>query len=169
MVPARLTAAEEQRWVTTMVERIARAERRRRPDDAELARRAYRLSTQYLSGRALPTSVRWVDNQRSRWGSCTPSDGSIRISSRLRQLPGYVLDYVIVHELAHLLARGHDRQFWDLVARYPQSERARGFLDGVAVAEQGRGAVPASDEDDDVVDGGDDDVDGVRDPQPRLM
>ncbi len=60
----------------------------------------------------MPATVRWVDNMTMRWGSCTPADGTIRISSRLRAMPTWVLDYVLVHELAHLIAPGHDRRFW---------------------------------------------------------
>jgi predicted metal-dependent hydrolase len=46
----------------------------------------------------------------------------------LAKEPSWVLDYVIVHELAHLHVRGHDKAFWELVNRYPLAERARGFL-----------------------------------------
>ena len=133
-IPARMSAVDERRWVATMLERLARSERRRRPTDEALSARAADLSIRYLEGRARPKSVRWVDNQVSRWGSCTPADGSVRLSSRLQDLPGWVLDYVLVHELAHLLEGGHTERFWRLVGRYPKAERARGFLDGVAYA-----------------------------------
>ena len=96
--------------------------------------RARQLSTTVLDGDAQPTSVRWVTNMASRWGSCTPSDGTIRVSGRLRDMPSWVLDYVLVHELAHLLVPGHGADFWELVGRYPRSERARGYLEGVAAA-----------------------------------
>jgi predicted metal-dependent hydrolase len=132
LIPARLSAAEEQAWVTTMVERVTKAERRRQPSDDELAARADDLSRKYLAGLAEPASVRWVDNQRARWGSCTPTDRSIRISSRVRPMPPYVVDYVLLHELAHLLVPGHDQAFWAWVSRYPRTERARGFLEGVS-------------------------------------
>jgi predicted metal-dependent hydrolase len=75
-----------------------------------------------------------VDNQQRRWGSCTPADRSIRLSSRLQGMPEYVVDYVLVHELAHLVEPSHDARFWALVARYPRAERARGFLEGVELA-----------------------------------
>jgi predicted metal-dependent hydrolase len=88
------------------------------------------LSAAYLDAKADPTSVRWVDNQRSRWGSCTPADRTIRLSSRLQSMPEWVVDYVLVHELAHLVEAGHNDRFWALVARYPQAERARAWLDG---------------------------------------
>jgi predicted metal-dependent hydrolase len=136
LIPARLTRAEEAEWVTTMVDRIERAERRRRPTDDALQRRASDLSARYLNGAALPASVRFVDNQRTRWGSCTPSDRTIRLTSRLRDLPTYVLDYVLLHELAHLIVNDHGARFWELVDRYPMTERARGFLEGVDHADR---------------------------------
>jgi predicted metal-dependent hydrolase len=134
LIPARMTRAEERRWVALMLERLAAQENRRRPSDTELLQRATELSARYLDALAQPSSVRWVNNQLSRWGSCTPSDGSIRLSTRLQGMPPYVVDYVLVHELTHLLVPGHDAKFWALVARYPKAERARGYLDGVAAA-----------------------------------
>lgn len=134
LLPARLPRAEEERLVADMLARLARQEVRKRPSDAGLLARATRLSQRYLDGRAVPLSVRWAANQGSRWGSCTPSDGSIRLSTRLRGVPGWVLDYVLVHELCHLLVPGHGPDFWAEVARYPKAERARGYLEGVAAA-----------------------------------
>ncbi|HET9858468.1 MAG TPA: M48 family metallopeptidase [Nocardioidaceae bacterium] len=136
MIPARLSVAEEREWVATMVERLEKSEKRRRPSDAGLQRRATELSERYLDGRARPRTVRWVDNQNSRWGSCTPSDKSIRLSRRLQGMPAWVIDYVLVHELAHLLEVGHTPVFWQWVDRYPKAERAKGFLEGVAAASQ---------------------------------
>ena len=134
LVPARFTRAEEQRWVSTMLARLERSERRRRPSDAALTERAAALNERYLDGRATPASVRWVDNQLSRWGSCTPADRTIRLSTRLQGMPPWVVDYVLVHELAHLVEAGHGTAFWSLVDRYPKAERARGFLEGYAAA-----------------------------------
>jgi predicted metal-dependent hydrolase len=65
---------------------------------------------------------------RTRWGSCTPSQSTIRISTRLAPFPDWVVDYVIVHELAHLEVSGHNDDFWRLVHRYPKAERAIGYL-----------------------------------------
>jgi predicted metal-dependent hydrolase len=132
LVPARLSQAEEQQWVATMVQRLQRSEARRRPTDQRLERRAHELSERYLDGRARPHSIRWVDNQSTRWGSCTPDDGAIRLSARLQGMPGWVTDYVLVHELAHLVEPGHSPAFWALVDQYPRAERAKGFLEGVA-------------------------------------
>lgn len=117
-----------------MLARLAAQERRRAPDDADLLVRARRLCTRYLDGRVEPASVRWVDNQQRRWGSCTPARGTVRLSARLRGMPDWVVDYVLLHELAHLLVPGHGPDFWALVGRYPKTERARGFLEGVTAA-----------------------------------
>ena len=81
-----------------------------------------------------PATVRWVPPMRTRWASCTPVDGTIRISERLRDAPGWVVDYVLVHELAHLLEPGHDARFWAWVHRYPRTERAIGYLEGLSAA-----------------------------------
>jgi len=134
LVPASLTRAEEAEWVRTMVERIERAERRRQLSDDDLMARAWRLSDGFLGGLAAPESVRWVANQTTRWGSCTPGDRSIRLSARLQGMPGWVIDYVLVHELAHLIEPGHDAAFWAWVERYPQAEKAKGYLEGWSAA-----------------------------------
>jgi predicted metal-dependent hydrolase len=122
-IPATMTRAEEERWVAEMVRRLDRSAR---AAGIDLTERAARLAERHRLPR--PASIRWVDNQELRWGSCTPADGTVRISSRLAGEPGWVLDYVIVHELAHLLEPGHGRRFWALVSRYPRTERARGWL-----------------------------------------
>jgi predicted metal-dependent hydrolase len=131
LIPAAFSRRQEQEWVATMVARLERQDGRRRPSDAALARRAGELSQRYLGGAARPSSVAWVDNQTTRWGSCTPLDGTIRISSRLRGMPAWVLDYVLLHELAHLVQPRHGPAFWALLESYPRTERARGFLEGV--------------------------------------
>ncbi len=134
LIPAQMSAREEERWVRAMLDRLASRERRTKPGEAELARRAADLSARYLGGRAVPASVRWVTNQGARWGSCTPVDASIRISDRLRGMPDYVIDYVLLHELAHLIEPNHGAGFWALLRGFPKLERARGYLDGFAAA-----------------------------------
>lgn len=107
--------------------------------DPELLARARRLDDDWFGGMATPDSVRWVDNQHSRWGSCTPGDRAIRLSRRLMGMPRWVVDYVLVHELAHILVPGHDEEFWAWVDRYPRSERAQGYLIGWSDAWQVEG------------------------------
>lgn len=134
LIPASLTRKEEAEWVETMVARIEKAERKALLSDDDLFARALQLSDDYLGGLAKPDTVRWVSNQNTRWGSCTPSDRSIRLSQRLQTMPAWVVDYVLVHELAHLLEPGHDAKFWSWVDRYPQAEKAKGYLLGWSAA-----------------------------------
>jgi hypothetical protein len=137
LIPDQFSRAEEREWVDRMLERLAARDERCRHTDAELRTRAARLAQRYLSGypaAARPDSVRWVSNQNGRWGSCTPADRSIRISDRIMDMPDWVIDYVLLHELAHLVVPSHSAAFWALVARYPKAERARGYLEGVCAA-----------------------------------
>ncbi|MEU7409076.1 M48 family metallopeptidase [Streptomyces sp. NPDC042638] len=163
LIPARMSKAEEQRWVTVMLDKLAAQESRRVLGDAELAGRAERLSAQYFDGRARPASVRWVANQNTRWGSCTPAEGSIRLSHRLQGMPEYVIDYVLCHELAHLLVPGHGPDFWRLLEAYPRTERARGYLEGVVAAERLPHLPGARDERDELGERGERDELGERD------
>ena len=141
-IPAHFTKAQENEWVRRMLDKLKRqgergaqgSGRRRPASDAALAAHAAELSSRYLGGRAAPTSVRWVSNQKSRWGSATPADGTIRLSDKLRAMPQWVIDYVLLHELAHLLVAGHNAAFWRLLEAYPETQRAKAFLEGVAFA-----------------------------------
>ncbi len=140
LLPQRMTKAQERVYVDELVAKVlAREARTRAPrTDADLSVRASDLSERYLApalGHApQPTSVVWVANQQHRWGSCTVSTGTIRLSDRLRPLPSWVVDYVLLHELAHLVEPSHSTRFWALLSPYPQAERARGFLDGYHAA-----------------------------------
>ncbi len=93
-----------------------------------LTRRAEKLNATLFDGELEFQSISFSDRQNRRHGSCNTLNGVIRISSRLSTTPTWVLDYVIVHELAHLIHPDHSRDFWRLVNRYKYAERARGFL-----------------------------------------
>lgn len=125
MIPARFTKAEEAHWVSVMQERVSQARRRTR-SEPDLAARAMALAQAHDLPE--PVSITWSTRQKQRWGSCTPAHGSIRISSLCREFPDWVTDYVIVHELAHLVESNHNRTFHALVERYPLAERAKGYL-----------------------------------------
>lgn len=122
-IPSWMSAVEEQRWVETLT---ARYRRRQAADRIDLGERAVTLARRHDLPR--PREIRWVDDMTTRWGSCTPSTGTIRLSSRLARYPDWVVDYVIVHELAHLEHADHSPAFWRLVHRYPRAERAIGYL-----------------------------------------
>lgn len=129
--PAGMSDAELQPIIEKLRRRLQRRHAGAAPelDDAALQQRAQELNRQYFDGALRWQAVRWVTNQeKSRWGSCTPATGTIRLSARLVTLPTWVRDYVLVHELAHLLEANHGARFWRLVNRYPRTERARGYL-----------------------------------------
>jgi len=122
-LPSWMSKAEEARWVAEWTRRF---ERKLSTDRIDLAGRAALLARRH--DLPAPTSIQWVDGMRTRWGSCTPEAGTVRLSSALARYPDWVIDYVIVHELAHLRQPDHTPSFWALVDRYQKSERARGYL-----------------------------------------
>jgi predicted metal-dependent hydrolase len=72
-------------------------------------------------------SARVVEN-RYRWGSCTVKD-NVNFNWRLIKAPMFVIDYVIVHELAHLLEANHTARFWSILrAHSPAMEKAKAWL-----------------------------------------
>ena len=139
-VPALLPAGQVQTLVQGVAGRFLEQERRRRvPDDeGELVARAKALFDKHIAAAVTetlpPFTVRWVGNQQNRWGSCTQSEGTIRLSERIRDLPSWVVDCVLLHETLHLIEYGHTPRFKRLLARYPLAERARGFLEGYQAA-----------------------------------
>lgn len=127
--PATISDAELSSIIEKLKAKIENKQRRRQfESDASLEARARKWNRRYFDGKLTWSSIRYVTNQNRRFGSCTPSHGTIRISHRVADMPAWVRDYVIVHELAHLVETNHSRAFWDLVNRYPKTERARGYL-----------------------------------------
>ena len=123
MVPSWMSRAEEDHWVDVM---SGRFRRKMSTDRIDLADRAVTLARRHDLPR--PREIRWSDQMNSRWGSCTPGTGTIRISTRIGRFPDWVIDYVIVHELAHLEVADHSPAFWRLANRFPRAERAIGYL-----------------------------------------
>ena len=128
-IPAWMSAAEEEKAVADIVGKVRKKHSSAQLSDASLTARARSLNTRFLDGRATVGSIRWVSNQKSRWGSCTTSTGDIRISDRLQDVPEYVLDAVIIHELTHTFISGHGPEFWEWADRAPKAERAKGYLE----------------------------------------
>ncbi|MDO4928933.1 MAG: M48 family metallopeptidase [Corynebacterium sp.] len=128
-IPAGLSTKREAALIEDVVAKVHRRSTSVGVGDEQLTLRAEELNRTYLDSKASWRSIRWASNQLRRWGSCTPSTGEIRISSRLREVPGYVLDSVLLHELAHTIESNHSKAFYDLLANYPKQERAEGFLE----------------------------------------
>jgi predicted metal-dependent hydrolase len=122
-MPAWMSKADEDRYVAELVGRL---ERRHERDRIDPEARAAKLASRY--GLPRPAGVRWIRDGRTQWASCTIGTREIRITERLATYPSWVLDYVLIHELAHLVEANHSARFWAIVNRYPKAERARGFL-----------------------------------------
>ncbi len=89
---------------------------------------AQRLNKKYFDGALRINSIQYVTNQDRKFGCCYIEDASIRISHAIAQMPDWVRDYVVMHEMAHLVVPDHSSAFWEIVSRYKLAERARGFL-----------------------------------------
>ena len=127
LVPAWMPHAEREQWAEVMRSRLARRMERSRPSDQRLVQRAQTLNDRHFGGRLRWTSIGFAE-MKHLWGSCTFTDGAIRIARRAAALPDWVLDYLLVHEMAHLEHSDHGPAFHELENRYPLSERARGYL-----------------------------------------
>lgn len=133
--PARISDRELAPIIEDLRQRLAKRKRPAPSSDADLEKRAHELNRLYFDGRLQWQSIRYVTNQTKRFGSCTPLDGTIRLSQRLATMPKWVRDYVLMHELAHLEEANHGKRFWQLVNQYPKTERARGYLMAIGLEE----------------------------------
>jgi predicted metal-dependent hydrolase len=135
-VPKGLSQREADRHVVRIVEEVKRKRARvRARADADLEALGREINRTHFDGELSWHSIRWVSNMHQRVGSCTnggPTDGDIRISSRVKGWPRWVVEYVVAHELAHRKHPNHGAEFWRMVQRLPKAERAIGFLTGVA-------------------------------------
>jgi hypothetical protein len=123
-----MSKREEERVVAEMVSKLGKDDLRL--TSTELMSRALELNALYLGDKATPSSVEWSSRMERIWGSCTIDDGAIRLSNRLDDAPRYALDYILLHELVHLIVAGHGPDFKALLSVYPQLERAEGYLEG---------------------------------------
>ena len=146
-VPGHFSAGQEKLWVERMIERMAAKYPPAPAIDHDqpvpvLLERAEHLARTYLGGRGVPATIGWVTNQTTRWASATPARRTIRLSHRLQGMPEWVVDYVILHEMAHLIEPSHSAAFWKLLTSYPHTDTAKAFLEGAAFAARRGSPVP---------------------------
>ncbi|MGH9296024.1 MAG: M48 metallopeptidase family protein, partial [Acidimicrobiales bacterium] len=142
VVPEGLSESQTDAVVERLSRRLAGRSGHSAGSDVALSERARMLSQRYLGG-VSPSSIRWVSNQKKRWASCTPVTGEIRVSRRLTLVPDWVLDAVLVHELAHLIDPTHSAGFRRLADRYPRRAEADAFLAGLHLGTAVLGPAPA--------------------------
>jgi predicted metal-dependent hydrolase len=134
--PRRIAQRDLDRHVTQIIEEVKRKRSQvRARADTELEALARRINKKYFDSEISWHSIRWVSNMHKRYGSCTvggPTDGDIRISDRVKSWPRWVVAYIVAHELTHRKFPNHSKEFWAYLSRYPKTERARGFVQGVA-------------------------------------
>ena len=140
LAPQWMTAKELNPVIKKLARRIHNQKRANNMDHGTLETRAQTLNQRYFDGVFRWSSIRWVTNQNGRYGSCTPATGRIRISHRIASMPRFVQDYVIIHEMAHLVEPRHDQRFWELLAKFPKTERARGYLMAVGLEDMEMGS-----------------------------
>lgn len=127
-LPSGLSKKEESKWIQKMKTQIEKKQRKHQLNNTnDLQKRAERINNQYFDG-SLSFSIQFVTNQTTKHGSCTPSSKRIRIADEIADYPAYVQDYLIMHELTHLIYPNHSKAFWEKVNEYPYVERAKGFL-----------------------------------------
>ncbi len=128
-----LPGANRARWIADTLVLEARPD----ADLAQIAIRALQKRahahfaarlTHYTAQLGLATPRLGLSSARTRWGSCSAHSG-IRLNWRLLHLPSHLGDYVVAHEVAHLLEMNHSERFWAVVARlYPEWKAARAEL-----------------------------------------
>ena len=135
-VPALLSKEQERHYVATIVERVEHRETQQMLNEGDpLGKRAAELNAAYFAGKLDIASVTYVTNQNSRFGSCSVRRKTIRLSHHLTKAPEWVRDYVLMHEMAHLIEPGHNRRFWEIVNRYPRTQEAQRYLRKFDLAE----------------------------------
>ena len=131
--PHRVPRAELDQIVSRLARQLVRRARAEaiNADDAAITL-ARRVAARFPTPPRV-AGVRFATNQHARWGSYSPKTGLVRLNAALRLLPGWVLEAVVAHELAHVFHADHSPAFWRLLLSVcPKTDRATAFLEGVS-------------------------------------
>jgi len=132
-VPFWISRAKAEQLTDYFLAKIKKKQKRQ--SDQFLNKKAKRLVKKYFDQKIPDFSVIWSNRLTSAFGLCLMGKKEIRISSRLKNAPGWVIDYLLTHELAHFLVSAHNKEFWCLVNKYPWAKQAKIFLKGIRFAE----------------------------------
>jgi len=130
--PYRVTARELEETILELARKLVRRSRADAVNADGGAEAIARKVAQRFPDPPEVAEVRFVTNQKAQWGSYSPQTGVIRLHAALRQMPPWVLEAVVAHELAHTVHLDHSPEFWKLVRSVcSKTDRARAFLEGV--------------------------------------
>ncbi len=127
--PSYIAEAQLTKIVDSFKSRVAKSQLRKElKKNQDLNLIAQRLNERYFNGKLHIKSIEYSVDQDRKFGCCDYNTKCIRISHRLKDMPEWVRDYVIVHEMAHLVEPNHSGAFWKIIEGYKLAERAKGFL-----------------------------------------
>jgi predicted metal-dependent hydrolase len=128
-LPLGMHREEERKFIEQMKKKIEKKKQKKQiNNDDYLITKFNEFNVRYFQGKLKINSIEFVTNQTRVNGSCTPNQCTIRLSHTLLKMPKWVLEYVIMHEMTHLVHPDHSKAFWTKVSEYKYTERARGFL-----------------------------------------
>jgi len=135
--PQNIPEEQLEEIISSLKKRIEKQiEKRNLASDKNLGKIVQDLNRKYFDGKIEVKSIEYSTNQDKIFGSCSSHEKRICISHRLSKMPTWVRDYVIVHEMAHIIEPNHGNAFWQIISRYPLAERARGFLIAKGVSDE---------------------------------
>lgn len=127
-LPSTISKKEENYWIEKMKKRCMNKRKKQLLNtNSKLREYAEEINKKFFEGK-LEFDIEFVTNQNTRFGSCTSENKTIRISDKISDMPKWVQNYIILHEMTHLIYRDHSDNFWKKVNEYKYSERAKGFL-----------------------------------------
>jgi predicted metal-dependent hydrolase len=111
-LPLGLHREEERKIIAEMKEKIEKKKQRKQLNkDGFLITKFNEFNDKYFQGKLKVNSIKFVTNQERVRGSCTPNKCTIRVSHKHLDIPKWVLEYVIMHEMTHLFYLNHSKEF----------------------------------------------------------
>jgi predicted metal-dependent hydrolase len=131
--PPRMSIRELDEIIDQLARRLVRRERAKTVNsENDALALAQKVARRFPNSPAVE-AARFSTNQSARWGSYSMKTGTVHLNAALRQMPSWVLEAVVAHELAHVFHPNHSDEFWELLRSVcPKTDRARAFLEGVS-------------------------------------
>jgi len=132
-VPLNIPQATLDQAIPDLARRLVRRVRARQINAEEDALALAHKVAERFPTKPIVAQVQFVTTQQARWGSYSSGSRTIRLNAALREMPRWVLEAVVAHELVHVFHQNHGPEFWKLLRRIcPEVDRADAFLAGVS-------------------------------------